>query len=118
MFGLLESDVAEILTVLVQYPEVDEALIFGSRAMGNFREGSDVDIALKGQDLPYSIVSAISGILNEDTTMPYHFDVVNYHSLSNPDLMEHIDRVGKVIYEKVSSPSVLDPGTKYPERPS
>ena len=96
--GLTEQDMDILKSVISSFSQVDEALLFGSRSKGNFRNGSDVDIALKGLKLNLDIVSQISYILNEETNMPYKFDVLNYHTISNKELIEHIDRVGISIY--------------------
>jgi predicted nucleotidyltransferase len=97
-FGLRPDDLLEIRRMLSHYPEVQEAILFGSRAKGNYRNGSDVDLALKGSKLTQHIISHIADALNEETRMPYQFDVLNYHSIHEPKLVEHIDRVGKRIY--------------------
>ena len=97
-FGLSEHDMDVLKSVLSSYSQVDEAIIFGSRSKGNFRNGSDVDIALKGLELNLDIVSKISYTLNEETTMPYKFDILNYNSISNNELIDHINRVGISIY--------------------
>ena len=76
------------------------ALIFGSRAKGNFNNGSDVDIALKGTELDLHTISHISYWLNEETTMPYNFDLLNYDSIQEQALKEHIDGLGIEIYSK------------------
>lgn len=99
-FGLRENDISIICNILSQYPQVLQALIFGSRAKGNYRQGSDVDIAIKGKDITSKIVNQISFILNEETTMPYHFDILHYENIKEPELLQHIDRVGKIFYEK------------------
>ena len=83
-----------IAAVLSQEPKVEQAFIFGSRAKGNFRNGSDVDLALKGEELDFNTISRISYQLNEETTMPYQFDVLNYHTIKEPALIKHIDRAG------------------------
>lgn len=98
MFGLNLSDIQSIQEILGQFPQVHQALIFGSRVKGNFRPGSDIDIAIKRDEASHDIASKISGILNEDMIMPYHFDVLSYHELINKELISHIDRVGKVLY--------------------
>ncbi len=67
MLGLKDGDLKNIITVLQQEAEVEEAIIFGSRAKGNYKKGSDVDIALKGTGLDYRIIGNISYILNEET---------------------------------------------------
>lgn len=97
-FGLEKSDLEIIISVLKRYQAVAAALIFGSRAKGNFRNSSDVDIVLKGDSLTAEIVSSISYQLNEETTLPYKFDIINYHSLNNIQSKEHIDRVGICFY--------------------
>ncbi|MBW8331636.1 MAG: nucleotidyltransferase domain-containing protein [Prolixibacteraceae bacterium] len=94
LVGLRQKDIEIIVSVIQTHPEVTEACLFGSRAKGNFRTGSDVDLALKGDKLTTEIVSSISYQLNEETTLPYKFDVLNYNSISNNDLKEHIDRIG------------------------
>ncbi|MDP4269467.1 MAG: nucleotidyltransferase domain-containing protein [Bacteroidota bacterium] len=103
MFGLKDSDILAIREILSRYPEVEHAYVFGSRVKGNYRNGSDVDIALKGETLIYSIVSTISFSLNEETIMPYHFDVLNYHTIRNEQLTEHIDRVGVCFYTRAGN---------------
>lgn len=97
-FGLFDSDLEAIVSVLRNHAQVERAYIFGSRAKGNFKNGSDVDIALKGQTIDFDTVSRISYLLNEETNMPYKFDVLNYHSIKEPDLLKHIDRVGIEMY--------------------
>lgn len=99
-FGLTGEDVAAIIAILSQEPYVDKAFIFGSRAKGNFKNGSDVDIALKGKNLTFNTISRISYLLNEETRMPYKFDVINYHTIEEPALATHIDRVGIEFYSQ------------------
>lgn len=82
-----------------QHPDMEEALIFGSRAMGNYKPGSDVDIALKGNLNPDSVIS-IAAELNEQLPLPYRFDVIEYSSISQKPLIEHVDQHGKVFYRK------------------
>jgi uncharacterized protein len=97
-FGLRESDLEIVLAILKEFPQVQEAIIFGSRAKGNHRNGSDLDIAVKGPDLNLEIVSTISYRLNEETSLPYKIDILDYKSIHNPELKGHIDRIGKLVY--------------------
>jgi uncharacterized protein len=94
--GVDSSLAKKILEVIGSVSEVQEAVLFGSRAKGNFREGSDIDIALKGQALN---ASHCDGILRayEDLYLPWKLDLVLYASIDEPALREHIDRVGKVL---------------------
>jgi uncharacterized protein len=100
--GLSSDDLKVITEILKQYPEISEAFIFGSRAKGTQKAGSDVDIAIKGNDLD-ELVSTISGQLNEETPLPYTFDVVVFNPLSNDELQEHIQRVGIAFYSKLEN---------------
>jgi predicted nucleotidyltransferase len=78
-FGLKERDLEDIIPILQQQPQVESAVIFGSRAKGNYKNGSDVDIALRGDLVNLQVISQISYLLNEETFMPYKFDIVNYN---------------------------------------
>ena len=100
VFGLSSKEIAQILKILNQYPSVDKAIVFGSRAKGNYRNASDVDLVLKGNDLEHKTIISMSHELNETGTMPYHFDILNYHTITNKALREHIDRVGICIYSR------------------
>jgi predicted nucleotidyltransferase len=97
-FGITESDKEEILNILKKFPEVEEAIIFGSRALGNHKPGSDVDLVLKGP--VDNIRLTIKSILNEETLMPYNFDVLDYSNISNEELKKHIDTYGVSIYRR------------------
>ena len=96
--GLSDTDMKIILDLLQNEKAVEQAIVFGSRAKGNYRNGSDVDIALKGENLDFRTVAHLSYVLNEETPMPYRFDLLNYQTLNNDALKEHINRVGKEIY--------------------
>jgi uncharacterized protein len=99
-FGLLDTDIEAIIQIISKHDKVKNALIFGSRAKGNFKNGSDVDIALKGIGIDFDTIVNISYLLNEESAMPYKFDVLNYSSIKELALTEHIDRVGIEIYRK------------------
>ena len=86
-----------ILVAVAEFPEIEQAVLFGSRAKGTHSLGSDVDIAIKGKKVTYAITVQLSGQLNEELPLPYFFDVVNYHTIAEKKLIEHIDRVGIVL---------------------
>jgi len=98
--GLSEGDIKTITAVLKKFPTVEAAFLYGSRAMGTFRKGSDIDIALKGEQLSADTCSRIHFELEEETLLPYFFDITHYASLENQNLKDHIDRVGVVLYQK------------------
>jgi len=97
-FGLLPGDIEKITKAFKQYPEIEQVILLGSRAKGNYKPGSDVDLAIKGHKVTPSTISATSFLLNEEYVLPYYFDVIQYEKITEPNLVEHIDRVGKVIY--------------------
>ncbi|MBY0245622.1 MAG: nucleotidyltransferase domain-containing protein [Sphingobacteriaceae bacterium] len=98
-FGLKNGDLAIIVNILRQYPEIETAIIFGSRAKGNYKNGSDIDIALKG-NISFRNIADCKFMLDEETILPYMFDVLDYNTLKNEELKQHIDRVGVVFYER------------------
>lgn len=100
MFGLLEKDIDYITQAIKQFDEIDCAIIFGSRAMGNYKKGSDVDIALVGEKISKDVIAQLNELLNETYPLPYFFDIVNYSEISNIELKKHIDMLGIVIYKK------------------
>lgn len=96
--GLSDDEVREIKDVIKKYNEVENAYVFGSRAKGTYKKGSDIDIAIKGKNITVDTVAKIQEELEEETTLPYFFDVVHYDTCSTKELVEHIDRVGICIY--------------------
>lgn len=99
MFGLKAKDIDLIVEILQRHPDVEEALVYGSRAMGNYKPGSDIDIVLKGKLKPET-ANEITVELNERLPLPYKFDVIAYSAISHKPLIEHIDRYGKVLYKR------------------
>ncbi len=96
--GLRDSDLQEIMAVLKRFPTLGTATLFGSRAKGTHKPGSDVDLSVQGNDLTFDQLRDIRHALNEETLMPYHFDIVHLESIQSPELIEHIHRVGIQIY--------------------
>lgn len=96
-FGLTEKEMEIVHGVFRQFPRIKKIIIFGSRAMGNFKKGSDIDLAIVGK-AEDDLVTRISGILNEETTLPYKFDIVHYETISSIELKRHIDEQGKLFY--------------------
>ncbi len=97
-FGLKDEHIKIINSIFEKYTEVDEAVLYGSRAKGNYRNGSDIDLSLKGEKLTLSILSHIK-IELDDSLLPHQVDLAIYHKIDNPKLIEHIDRVGISFYK-------------------
>lgn len=97
--GLANCQWDALRGVFSQYPQITKAILYGSRAKGNWHTGSDVDIVLVGEELTISSLARLI-VLADDLLLPYYIDLSLYHKISNPNLIDHIDRVGSVIYEK------------------
>ncbi len=97
MFGLSESSYGLFLQALNRFPEIEQVKIFGSRAMGNYKPGSDVDVVLYGDQVDGNLASELSIVLNEQMPIPYHFDVLFFSDITSPELIDHINEYGKVV---------------------
>lgn len=89
----------EIRAVFQRHPEVQRATLFGSRAKGNFREGSDIDLALEGNALESRHLATMLGEL-EETPIPQKVDLLLKKTLHHQELLDHIERVGVVFYDR------------------
>lgn len=98
-FGLPETTVGTIRRILADFPAVEKAVIYGSRAKGNYRPGSDIDLTLFGTGLDFDILGKIAARLDE-SPIPYQVDLSIFGRLDHAGLREHIERVGKVFYER------------------
>jgi predicted nucleotidyltransferase len=99
MFGLKTETIEAIREVLAKYPEVEKAILYGSRAKGNYRPGSDIDLTLIGEKLNLSTLQKIEDDL-DDLLLPYKIDLSLHKQIQNKDLLELIERVGKVLFDK------------------
>lgn len=81
------------------YPQIQQVILYGSRAKGTQRNGSDIDLAIQGEELTLPQLLKIENEL-DDLLLPYHVDLTLLHQIDNPKLAEHIRRVGKVFYAK------------------
>jgi len=98
-FGLSHETIAQICGVFDSFPEVDAVKIYGSRAKGNYRRGSDIDLTFTGQDIDLKLINKISCRL-DDLLLPYSFDLSIMSHISNQDLINHINRVGMMFYKR------------------
>jgi predicted nucleotidyltransferase len=98
-FGLKEETIEAIKNCLEKFPTIEGAILYGSRAKGNYKSGSDIDTTLKGESLTLPEVFKLENTI-DDLLLPYKFDISIFHQISNPDLLDHINRVGQLIYSK------------------
>jgi len=95
-FGFKLGDLNAIVGAISKFPDITKAVIFGSRAKGTYKPGSDVDIVVwSASD---ESTRQLSGILNDETLLPYKFDVVNYDQTDNQNLRAQIMATAVNIY--------------------
>jgi predicted nucleotidyltransferase len=98
-YGLTEDTTKKIQAIFIAFAQIDEVILYGSRAKGNYKQGSNIDLTLKGKNLNLSILNKISLQL-DDLYLPYTFDLSIYEHIDNPELIDHINRVGIEFYKK------------------
>ena len=98
MFGILHKSYQMLLKTLSEFDEIERAAIYGSRAMGNYKTGSDIDLVIYGNRITTDVIFKLKIRLEQDLPIPYFFDVTHYESLLNQKLKDHIDEFGKIIY--------------------
>lgn len=92
----------DICSVFRKHPNVMKVIIFGSRAKGNYREGSDIVLAVVGEGLSFSQLMDLE-VQIEDLGLLYKVDIVDYDKLAGTPIREYIDRVGKLFYRREMS---------------
>lgn len=98
-YGLSDVELRKLSELFARYEDIEEVILYGSRAKGNYKPFSDVDISLVGPRLTRSALNQIS-LAIDDLLLPYQFDLSIFHKLTNPELKEHIQRVGISIFNR------------------
>lgn len=98
-FGLKETTLDAIVAVLQEFSGVEKAIIYGSRAMENYKYNSDIDLTLIGSGLGLTELFRIENEL-DDLLLPYQIDLSLFHQIDNPDLINHIQEHGKLLFER------------------
>lgn len=97
-FGLSERAVNLLIALFAAEPLIQKVVIYGSRAKGNYREGSDIDISLDAPNLDAAAFSRLCTAA-DDLLLPWGLDISLMHQIDNPELLSHIARVGKVLWQ-------------------
>lgn len=98
-FGIGQEAVDRICGVLAKYPQVQAARLYGSRAKGTFKPGSDIDLTLIGNEIKQETLNQIDNEI-DDLLLPWMIDLSIHAHIESPELLEHIDRVGKLFYQQ------------------
>lgn len=109
--GLTAVTVAKIHEVLSRHAEVERAVLYGSRAKGNFKPGSDIDLTLIGHRLDERIRSRIDEEL-DDLMLPYKIDLSLFAHLTHAGLVDHIQRVGMPLYDRTPAAVEVHPNER------
>jgi len=104
-YGLTATTVEKINGVFARFPEIERAVLYGSRAQGNFEAGSDIDLTLYGDALTSDLCAAIASAL-DDLLLPYTIDLSLLDEITHVALREHIERVGLLFYDRAHSPGL------------
>lgn len=104
--GLSTGALAQITGVLARHPEVERAILFGSRAKATHKPGSDIDLSLVGPVLNWRIVGRIYDEL-DDLMLPHRFSLIVFDAKTDADVAAHIRRVGIPIFERERAPKEL-----------
>jgi len=97
-YGLSDTVREELCSVFRRHANIEKVLIFGSRSKGNYRAGSDIDLAVVGKALDYSQLLDIQCEI-DDLELLYSIDLVDYQQKKGTPIGDHIDRVGQIFYE-------------------
>jgi predicted nucleotidyltransferase len=101
-FGLSELQLKEIVEFISRYSEVEEAVLFGSRAVGNYGRASDVDVAIFGQNVTNMLAQTIKLDVEEDTYLPYFFDIVAISDKTDEKLKQQVKKFGITLFKRIN----------------
>lgn len=98
-FGLTENTINQVNGIFTKHDAVETVILYGSRAKGNYKNGSDIDLTLCGLELNQRLLLQIMTEL-DDLLLPYSIDLSIYQQIDNSNLVEHIQRVGIIFYQR------------------
>lgn len=98
MFGLSDQTISKIIQILKKHKNIKEVILFGSRAKGNYKNGSDIDLAIVSDQIDFDNLLKVSTELDA-LDLPYKIDVIDYNTITNEELKKHIERVGVSLFK-------------------
>ncbi|MBT3206728.1 MAG: nucleotidyltransferase domain-containing protein [Bacteroidetes bacterium] len=99
-YGISQLSFQLILDAFKQFQEIEKVILFGSRAMGNYKTGSDIDLAIYGKLVNLKTTTKLSDLLNKELPIPYYIDIIQHSQISLESFREHIGSKGKIIYSQ------------------
>ncbi len=111
MFGLKESHIEALNQCFAQYAGIEQVIVYGSRAKGDYRNGSDIDLTITGKLTNGELLNLENEL--DNLLLPYKIDLSLLHQIANKDLIAHIERVGKVFYDKNHETVFSEPPVAY-----
>lgn len=101
-FGLTENTIEQINSVFVKHHSIEQVIVYGSRAKGSYTTGSDLDLTICSTEVNQRLLLQIMTEL-DDLLLPYSIDLSIYRQIDNPNLIEHIQRVGIIFYQRTDN---------------
>lgn len=98
-FGLNETCMTILENIFKKYSLVNEVILYGSRAKGNYHDRSDVEMVICNSKIDRQILGNIILDIN-NSNFPYTIDISIFEKLENKNLIEHINEVGEILYKK------------------
>jgi len=111
MFGLKEKHIDAINQVFTHFQGIEQVIVYGSRAKDNYRNGSDIDLTIVGE-IEYADLMKLENEL-DDLLLPYKIDLSIKSKINHPELIEHIERVGKTFYHRAAQAVLNEPPLEY-----
>lgn len=100
-YGLPEYAIESLVKLLSENTRIHQTILFGSRAKGTHKEGSDIDLCLMGERIDTAVLADLEGKI-DDLLLPWKVDLIPGNMIDNEELLDHIHRVGKTLYERIT----------------
>jgi predicted nucleotidyltransferase len=98
-YGLKDNYIRLLEAIFEKYIFIDKVILYGSRVKGNFTERSDIDFVIFGKPKDRFEISKVKNEI-EESILPYNVDIQLFDDLKNASLKDHINRVGKIFYQR------------------
>ena len=108
MYGMTDDELNLLCSLFARHKEIEQVILYGSRARGTHKPFSDVDITLLGVGLNRSHLNRLMADIDE-SSLPYSFDISLYAKLTNPDLISQIEKTGVILFQRGKCAFVAEP---------